>query len=75
LDATNFTYKWPERWKYSLSTIVGIGAVTLTETVKLPIPLFGTPDIYDIPAGILGVACYLGVNLWANRLVQTPAVL
>lgn len=27
----------------------------------------GTPDIADIPAGLLGIAAYLGMSLWLDR--------
>lgn len=49
------------------SLIPSVGAVLIAETMKLPIDLFGTPDLKDIPIGILGALAYVGFSRWANR--------
>lgn len=67
--------KISEKWKYAISTAAGTAAITVAETLKLPIPIMGTTDVYDIPAGLLGIACYLGVSLWGNRTRQNSFTL
>lgn len=55
------------RWRNGITTALGAGIVIWAETVGEPEKFFGRPTIEDMPAGLLGVACYLGLSLWAQR--------
>lgn len=56
-----------EKWKYTVSTVTSAATIGLMETARLPIPFFDTPERADLPAGLIGIGCYLGINLWVNR--------
>ncbi len=62
-----FVPKMSEKLRAGISFAVGIGAVVFAETVQTPYNILGTPDIADIPAGILGALFYLGVHSIARR--------
>lgn len=54
-------------WRTRINLAVGSAVVLLAETMGTPQNFLGRTDIEDVPAGLLGVACYLGITLWANR--------
>lgn len=61
-----FFRRMPASLRRGISSLGGMLSVVLNETELFPLHR-GTAEIADIPAGLLGAACYLGVSLWANR--------
>lgn len=49
------------------SVAVGTAALLFTEQPYFPSGFLGTADPADIPAGLLGIAAYLGMSLWLDR--------
>lgn len=52
-----------EKIKLGMSFLAGTAAVIIAETVQTPGSILGTPDLADIPAGVLGVAASVGLHL------------
>lgn len=65
-----FIPQMPTIIRKGLSALAGISAVVLNETGHWPFINGGSPELPDIPAGLIGAACYLGISLWASRTNQ-----
>lgn len=63
LILNHITPNLPEKFKLGTSLAVACSAVVITETI-LP---FWTPDVADIPFGILGTVGYLGTYFAARQ--------
>lgn len=65
MGTTPFLNRLSERTKIKISSGLTLATVLAVETF----PLFGTPRVEDIPAGVLGVLGSLGVRKLAQRWV------
>lgn len=61
-----FSPEIPLNVRRGLSVASGSIAVIAAETIKMPV-LSWVTDKDDISAGLIGVACYLGISLWQYR--------
>lgn len=57
-----YTPNLPEKKRRNISSAISTAALLVAEIAKLPNHMLGTPDIKDIPAGLLGIGFYHLVN-------------
>lgn len=55
----------PENRRLIMSANLSLATVVAIETL----PIFGTPDLKDIPAGVVGILASIGVRKLAQRWV------
>lgn len=65
MDLSPRLRKIPERRRVAVSAAISLAVVTAVEVF----PIFGSPNLEDIPAGVAGIIASFGVRKLAQRWV------